>query len=398
VIQLSLRPGTDVRDQDQAAARLWEASLDYVCSIPNCTMLYWAPLKDQPEILIILLQWEDALAWKEFEKSVGFRLMAGLLTPICFNRALQLALPSSPPLTDYVLELVSFQFPADIPTDVRQQFTTQWEDLAASAASDNSSDVIITGGWVEPDGPYGQSAEIRALADSQPRYFLGFLFWRTVTDAENTGSVLHLKAATLSAGVNDVRSTLTMNLRTESSGGSLEQTPPSECSETPPPVETTSSLLSVRVQRKYRRENGFWKSLDLVASKSLDDHRARKRLFPGPRGIYLAMGQINQYSLPTKQRRTSPGVIDLFWLKSTISSTEVIPWREFFQLQQNVARRYDVRICRGRVDNDGSVGHLALLVCKQKLPLPRLRSTCARERDFRESAATNLCERVGIPR
>lgn len=349
--------------------------MDYICSIPNCTMLYWAPLKDHPEILIILLQWEDALAWKAFEKSIGFKLMAGLLTPICFNRALGLALPNSPLLTDRVLELVSFQFPANSPTDVRQQFTRQWEDLSTSAACDNSSDVIITGGWVEPDGPYGQSPDVRALADSQPRYFLGLLFWRTATEAENAGSVLHQKAATLSAGVNNVKSTLTTNLRTES-GRSFEQTP-SEYLETP--IETTSSLLSVRVQRKYRRENGFWKSLDLVASKSLDDYLAGKRLFPGPRGIYLAMGEINQYSLPIKQHRTSPGVIDLVWLKSTISSTE-IPSHEFSRLQGNIERRHNVRIHQGRVDN-GFVGYIALLVCKQLL-LPRLvhlRSSCVRE-------------------
>lgn len=110
IIQLDLYPGSGVQDTSQSAYHLWNASLDHVSSIPVFTALYWAPLEDHPDTLIVLLQWEDPGCRKQFQQSVGFGLMGDLLTPDCFNRAAQLALPTMPQLADCNLELLSFEF------------------------------------------------------------------------------------------------------------------------------------------------------------------------------------------------------------------------------------------------------------------------------------------------
>lgn len=73
-----------------------------------------------------------------------------------------------------------------------------------------------------------------------------------------------------------------------------------------------SSLLKIHPPRLYRKDNGFRKSWDITVRHSLQDQIAGKRLFPGPQGIYSAMGHLSQYLIPYNSRRKRPTVHDVF--------------------------------------------------------------------------------------
>lgn len=125
VCKLNLRAGTNVHQGYQTPARVWTASIDYIRSIPDCTAFYWASVKNEPETLIALLQWKDAFAWKNFQSSIGFRLMTSFLAPGCLNRALPITLPDNVTSGD-IVEMVPFQITAGTSTT---DFTTVWAHL-----------------------------------------------------------------------------------------------------------------------------------------------------------------------------------------------------------------------------------------------------------------------------
>ena len=108
VCKLNLRAGTNVHQGDQTPARVWTASIDYIRSIPDCAAFYWASVKNELGTLIALLQWKDVFAWKNFQSSIGFRLMTAFLTPGCLNRALPITLPDDVTSGD-IAEMVSIR-------------------------------------------------------------------------------------------------------------------------------------------------------------------------------------------------------------------------------------------------------------------------------------------------
>lgn len=318
IIQLNFPPEADIQGC-QSAARFWEASLDYVDSIPNCTALYWAPLQNDPSSVIVLLQWEDVFAWGRFQNSASFALVISLLTPNCVNRALRAELPVGIDLTNRTLEIASFEFSANDAGESSQLFLRSWEDFSNSVAFDASDRVNCLGACVEPDAPCSISPEDRAKADIQPRYFVVLMFWKSGN--EDAGSALREKAATLSDSNGAIGSAITtVSLRTHSSGKNHGQSVSSVSSAMA--VETTSSLLSNSCERRYRSDNGFWKSHDRVCSRSISDQLARKRLYPCPRGIYLVAGGINRYEILTEGRpKVSAPTADIFWVESRLSES-----------------------------------------------------------------------------
>lgn len=302
VCKLSFRAGTNFCQGEQTAARFWTASLEYIRSIPDCTAFYWAPIQNEPETLIALLQWEDVPAWKSFQSSIGFRLMIPILTTECLNRAIPVRLPDGVAAGD-IVEMAAFQLPATEPT---VDFSAIWDQFAASAGRSNDAQWIVSGGWLERDGPYSiYSEELKALADEQPSVFLALLFCKhgPVT-AGTISSSLQEDVSLLSRYVTG-HSILTSPLCRETLA---QPTPDLAVLSQPISCNSLSSLLSIHPPRIYRQENGFWKSQDKVVGQSLEDHRTGKRLFPGPHGIYSAMGDLSQYSLPCNLPRQPPTV------------------------------------------------------------------------------------------
>jgi len=325
VCKLSLRAGIDVSQGEQMAARFWAASLEYIRSIPDCTALYWAYIENKPETLIALIQWKAVSAWKSFQSSIGFRLMTGILTTECLNRASSIILPDSVTAGD-VIEIAAFQLAA---TEPMVNFSATWAQFAAGATKTINPQCVVFGGWLERDGPYiFNSLELKALADTQPNVFLAFLFYkhRPVTMGTLPSS-LQENISLLSRYTTD-HDILTSPVHRE-----LLEQPINDSSILSQPIScrSISELLSIHPPRIYRQENGFWKSQDRIHGQSLEDQRVGKRLFPGPRGIFTAMGDLNQYSLPQVSRLQPPSIHDVILLHS-VKSPET-SFQEFFNLQ-----------------------------------------------------------------
>ncbi|KAJ6115691.1 hypothetical protein N7523_006108 [Penicillium sp. IBT 18751x] len=306
VCKLNLRAGTNVHQGDQAADRMWAASVDYIRSIPDCTAFYWAFVKDEPETLIALLQWENVSAWRSFQSSIGFRLMTAILIPGCLNRALPIKLPDRVTPGD-IVEMVPFQVAA---TESTTDFTSSWAQFTANAQEANDPRWIVSGGWLERDGPYrSDSQEQKALADQQPNVFLALLFYKdSPLSASALPSSLYEGFSLLSRFVIGP-SILTTPLRCERVAQPMpDLAAPSQ----PLSCNSMSRLLKIHPPRFYRRDNGFWRSQDRTVLHSSRDQWAGKRLFPGPQGIYSAMGNLNQYLIPYNSHVKRPTVHDVF--------------------------------------------------------------------------------------
>lgn len=166
------------------------------------------------------------------------------------------------------------------------------------------------------------------MADTQPSVFLALLFYKHGPVTIGTlSSSLQENVSLLLRYITDY-GIITSPLHYEL----LEQPihDPATLSQ-PTSYRSMSELLSIHPPRIYRQENGFWKSLDTIHSQSLGDQRAGKRLFPGPRGIFTAIGDLNQYSLPRASRLQPPSIHDVILFRS-VKSHET-PFQEYFNLQ-----------------------------------------------------------------
>ena len=375
VCKLSLRAGIDVSQGEQMATRFWAASLEYIRSIPNCTALCWASIENNPETLIALIQWQSVFAWRSFQSSIGFRLMTAVLTTECLNRALSIKLPDNATAGDLV-EIAAFQQAA---TEPMVNFAANWAQFAAAAMKTTNSQCIAFGGWLERDGPYVfNSQELKALADTQPNVFLALVFYKhRPVNIGTLSSSLEENVLFLSRYITD-SGILTSPLHREL----LEQPihDPAILSQ-PTSCRSMSELLSIHAPRIYRKENGFWKSQDKIHGQSLEDQRTGKRLFPGPRGIFTAMGDLNQYTLPQASRIQPPSIHDVVLFRS-VESYET-PFQEYFNLQKSLGAWLSAPNLGAQLLKSDS--QWALMLCR----CSRLKHLCLLEIVFVENSGTN---------
>lgn len=183
-----------------------------------------------------------------------------LLTPGCFNRALPITLPDNVTPGD-IVEMVPFQITAGESTT---DFTTIWAQFKANAQEATDPRLIVSGGWLERDGPFiYDSQEQKTQADQQLSVFLVLIFYTKAP----------LSASTLSSSLQDGISLLSRfiagptilmtTLRCERAGKPItELAPPSQ----PISCNSMSRLPKIHPPRLYWKDNGFWKSSDSKVS------------------------------------------------------------------------------------------------------------------------------------
>lgn len=357
IVQLSFQPDVNIHDESQPVARLWEASLEFVSSISGFVDLHWAVLERQPQVVIVLIQWENGIAWKEFQCSVGFSLLLGFLTEGCFNRAVRLSLPSTFAGPDRILELVSFEFPSNVSARDRRRFKYEWNELFEDFSTDDLPELISAcGGWMEKDEP-----------DEEP-YFAGLLVWKK---AENDGprqwstsTKVREKIKALSDQADLVISALSGPLHHESRK-SLEAhdgvSPSVPAGSTAPLLNFP--ILKVPVTRRYLENKRFFKNVDLSLRETVEAAQANKCLFPGPCGSYFAMGTISQYNLPSIPDNSAPFAVDVVWFRMDMRKSQIS--QAFRDLRIKILTLPEHATVRWGRDNDraGYIDRIALLVC-----------------------------------
>ncbi len=93
LIWLPLLEDIDLSDKTSLPARLWDAALDYIATLPGCGTILWGHClyTAKPEILL-LVRWQSTFAWGVFQQTAGFSilLVTGLIRGNPFNRAVYL--------------------------------------------------------------------------------------------------------------------------------------------------------------------------------------------------------------------------------------------------------------------------------------------------------------------
>ncbi|KAJ2978442.1 hypothetical protein NQ176_g3812 [Zarea fungicola] len=142
VVNLTFLSGVDVSDTSSAPGQLWEASLQYIASIPGCTYLKSAS-QEQEAVAVIL--WENCLSWKSFQQSTGFVRMAPILTQKMMNRSLRL--PATVILgTKKYLQCIETTFEADLDSNARSRFEHQFLSIIEPYVTKHS---LLASGWFE---------------------------------------------------------------------------------------------------------------------------------------------------------------------------------------------------------------------------------------------------------
>lgn len=308
ILQFTFYSGVDVSDSSQLVSLLWLTSLKYVSTIPGFQSGYWAPdysasSFNQQQVVIVLVQWESGHGWKLFQSSLGFSMMLGYIKDIS-NRCVQLGLPISLHAGS-VLEIVSFRFSAtpssSAETDREPGFKHIWEKTFAPHLNNETAESELTyccGQWLEAD-------EV-----SEDRFFVGLLFWKPDTWADNQrrsreANIQNLKDQIrgLTPDATIVVSVLTTQLNyVVSKTSSLQLSGlPSESVQS----QTNHPLFRASVEPEYNvNESTYSRGLDQIHVKSVSQARKTppERIACGPAGVWCRMGIISQHHLPKRQQ------------------------------------------------------------------------------------------------
>ncbi|KAL5045880.1 hypothetical protein BDW71DRAFT_214829 [Aspergillus fruticulosus] len=309
ILQFTYRPGVNVAEPSQRAHILWQKSLKLVSTVPGFQRMFWAPVDHTSphQQIIVLIQWDSGHGWKRFQSSLGFSMMLGYIESIS-NRCIQSVLPVNLPISDSLLELVSFRFGFSDEDEYNQKpgFKSKWETVFAPFLSNTSanaeSDLLYCcGEWLEADQA------------SEDRYFVGMLFWKPDSQdghrhrRQANDHNLRIRIAHLVEDTAEVVSVYTRQLSQVhvSSGASIETLGLSTLSPSPVSVNgqfnTNHPVFQSHVKREYNLdEQTFSQGQDQCHLESMRQARQTppQRIAGGPAGTWYPMGKISQHHLP----------------------------------------------------------------------------------------------------
>jgi hypothetical protein len=323
VIQLQLLPGISVHDISSPAGKLWQATLEYVSTIPGHTSILWGTERAKEDIqenICLLIQWESPLRWKEFQASMGLSLMVELLRENPWNRCIRISLPDLS-TTSKTLKLFWRTFTRDEFTEKKRKFDEKWRALKKSWTEKNTGE-SCTGDWLEGDGgmisvhskdPGPQIAAVKA----QDRVFCVLHF----EEAEENDSERVEKDISGLLGEGEINRKflllkpvkLELQVPKHPSGNRIQFT-----------ANSLSSLAQLLPRRHYFAYTYITVNIDGLQDKRRNADPPRSQ-FPGPHGDYMQMGSLHQYmrpALPSLEEQDhlianivylsfKPGVIDL---------------------------------------------------------------------------------------
>ena len=370
IIQLSFQAGVDMLDQLQPAATLWRSSLEYVSTIPGFRSLHWAPVNQgqaPAQTVMILIEWDSGLAWKQFQCSMGFSLLLGYLSGDSFNRCIQLELPTEISRSDCILELISYQFPS-IGVDLssaqirerKQSFKNQWDSTFQHIFDNNHAELIsYRGDWLERD--FG----------SENRNFIGLLFWKSSMQAGGLQWLLDANAHSISGQISaltqladTVVSFFTKQLHHESS----DTLKPQELVSLPASIQTNYKhpILNLPVTRCCNITTmGNQAHPDPVQMKTREQAKLKQRICTGPGGSWYPMAAISQHSMPRKPALNGPQESMIEMVSFCMQTNDSQAVQLFKELRMNLWKLRDSPLLRSGAEvdkNAGSYSQISLLL------------------------------------
>ncbi|KAI0103304.1 hypothetical protein GGR51DRAFT_561734 [Nemania sp. FL0031] len=330
ILEFSLQPGIDVRDDIQSPRKLWDTTLHYISAIPGCRAIEWGPeLENPPVALICLIHWDSAVAWQRFQHSLGFSPIIGLLSSTVSNRCAKLTTSSVPRLGDIqdeavVVDVVSVTFSAEDASlpERRAAFEESWNKLVASTVNEHGILRHSYTVWLENNAStFAKPTPAEAAAATELATLVAFVAWDGVHYGSHRVEDLcdNLRASLLdSCGIRPNISKKTVEL--------IGQIQPGHHDPLRQPAALPTSLESVQEMDIPRQCSADLVNLRESARQALDrsisDARARTRLFPAPQGSFISQGELYDGNMPVIPRwRFSRGpphgyhFVDTVWIQ-----------------------------------------------------------------------------------
>ncbi|KAL6795070.1 hypothetical protein J3E68DRAFT_450205 [Trichoderma sp. SZMC 28012] len=288
IIEFSLKPGVDLRDESRPPRKLLDATLRYISSISVG--------------FFCLIYWDSVVAWYKFQHSLGFTPLVALLASDVSNRCAKFTGRISGTLglgdavrANTIIDVVSVTFSAqDVSSQERRlTFEERWNALVVASLTDSDSDNDLLHShfmWLENNAStFADPSPAEAAAANVSATFTAFLVWEGVNYDGHRAEHLceSLQASLQSTRGNESPITLRKSVQLMN-----RVEPPQEAYELPqqPPAAPLTSLASI-LQGDFPRQC----STDLfnlreharrVLDRSISDARAGTRLFPLPQGYF----------------------------------------------------------------------------------------------------------------
>lgn len=333
IIHLRIVSDTSVRAASTPTARLWLATLEYISTIPGCAAIYWGTETSDDNSIYLLVQWEDPLSWRRFQKSIALSLMRYVLVENPTNRCAPLLLPANLTVPQTITSVNITFLPGSEEVE-RDEFLKTWEKLEASWIKKG---IEFRREWLEEDVTCYVQRSPLARIDVQKRDFFALIFSDKKTVMENIGD---LDQISLFSGKESV-------IRYTLSAREFLLNPTPKWGTSQPDVSRRSlgeadiltsygfgSLLKLDPYRHYSQKTGVDCDVDAYQADTISAVWRGERKFPSPHGNSpLLTGEINQYKLPIlkppslTELENSPWTIYFVWLafKPEVYNTNHVP-------------------------------------------------------------------------
>ncbi|KAH8653531.1 hypothetical protein BX600DRAFT_385995 [Xylariales sp. PMI_506] len=328
ILEFTLRPGIDLRDDTKQPRKLWDAALQYIRSIPGCCTVEWGPrLEDPPAAILCMIHWDSTAAWRKFQHSLGSIMR--LLCTNASNRCAKLSATVAPILCSTrdgatIVDVVSVTFVADDVSspERRSAFEESWNVLASSVTNGNNGLRHSHTVWLENNATiFLNPTPAEAAAATKLATFTAFLAWDA---AEYDGRHVEYICDTLRASPSSLHGN--MPTISQKAVQLINQDPQEDHAPPRQPAAPPASLDSILKIGISRQCSADLDNLKAHASQALDrsigDARARLRLFPAPMGSFISQGELYDDNMPVIPEwritwRSVPGYhhVDVVWMQ-----------------------------------------------------------------------------------
>ncbi|KAK3896620.1 hypothetical protein C8A05DRAFT_39827, partial [Staphylotrichum tortipilum] len=307
ILEFPLRP--DVKLLDDAAAApargLWDATAQYVASVPGCGGLEWGTARmdgdDGPAGRVVCwVQWESVAAWRRFQWSMGFLPVIGALAVDCSNRCAKVVGGGVPRFRgeghgETIVDVVTVVFDAgDVATAERRGVVEErWEAVVGSVPKDGGlrSSYAV---WLENNAStFAEPTPEEIAAGLTTAVFIGFVAWDGVRYDSHLVEEL---CANLAASLPSPNAGNEPPVFSRKAVRLAKHTQPSRRSQHTEPAGLRNSLASILKPDPTRQCCADIGNDPRHAHKALDrsrqDARGPARLFPAPRGRFECQGEL----------------------------------------------------------------------------------------------------------
>ncbi|KAH0531742.1 hypothetical protein TsFJ059_000534 [Trichoderma semiorbis] len=370
IIEFSLKPGVDLRDDSRPPRKLLDATLHYISSIPGCHGIEWGLRLDH---------------------SLGFTPLVALLVSDVSNRCAKFAgripVANAPGLgeavrSNAIIDAVSVTFSAQ---DVSSQELCEerWNALVASLTDGHGDNGLLRfhAMWLEDNAStFADPSPAEAAAANVLATFTAFLVWDGVNYDNHLAEHLcdSLQASLQSSYGSEPPKTLRKSVQLIN-----RVQPPQEAHDLPlqPAVPLTSpaSILQGDFPRQCSADLfNLREHARRVLDRSISDARARARLFPLPQGYFTSQGELHEgirthgpriYNQIKNDVGALPGFVKAFWARDVEDDTRFAVLIVWGSQHAQRADLYDYR----RILDDfvASSVHISSPLTYQTFPIAR---------------------------